>query len=332
MTQSFTVLFNSKVGIGYVTDIVRKRKVKFATRSRYLPVSIPIKPKTPRTDSGEVKLLHNIGWTENAPVVFESGTVLRGEFLRVHSIVLSRETSDIGCIVGHLILRAKRGDVIDSVFCSYLPDEIYFVLHMSQMYDTYSRNEKNSAEALNNKVHGYKINDHLKCDVMVNHCEGTTRSLTFRSEGDVNPALCVEVCSRDKYVKEAKASGVRSVPSKLLLPGYLPIGCNTYIAQVQEQIFTRRDVDETGYIVHFSGGIFGFVQCEENKTPDVWNTVEVTINANDLLVKIPSCIGIEKYHTDVMFKCIHQTEFDKGMKSNSSSEDDTLAREKHEYV
>ena len=315
--------------------MINKHKYNTVACSQYLPKpSLPFHVRTPRVGCGEVQLLHNVGWTNNSPAVFETGTVMSGVKLRVHQIVPSRQDYALGCVVGHMILSAKKEDIIDADLCSFLPSKIYFVLYMSQMHDKYSRTETTRADSLNNKGRVYEVNDMLGCDVMVRD-KGVAKSLTFNDEGHINPSLCVEVCSRERYVTEAKkffCVGDATPPSKLLLPILLPTGNQTYIAQVQECITTADNSKQTGYIVHFSACIFGFVQCEEIQMPSIWDTIEVGINVADLLVEIPSCIGIEKYHTDVMFKCIHQAKFNGDKNASSSEEDNTTSNKHTEYT
>ena len=257
-------------------------------------------PLLSRLVNNRILIHNNIGWTENSKVVFPTGHVLSGDKLTIHRVTKTDTAA-------YLILRIERtNELFDEDLTKYLPDTVYFKLSMSEMHDTYTADESNSKGCCKGGTE-YKEGDCLGCDAIV-LCEGTNMRLTFDDREWIRSDLLVELCSSTRYVEEVRKKG-----TKFLYPNVLPSdGCSFYIARVREHVVTRNNADETGYIVHFSGEVFGFVKCAKDKIPGLWNTVEVWINRRDLLVTVPKCVDLDKYKTDVMYKCGHKKEFDGG--------------------
>ena len=257
----------------------------------------------PRTSGGSILIAHNIGWTENSEVVFPTGYILHGKGLKIERVV-----DDV--MPCYLILSVETGSpgLIFHEHVNYLPEKIYFYLSAAEMFDNYSIPETCTVSELKKKLSGYKPDNYLMSDAIVLR-EGKNKRLAFDQGEDINPGELVELCSSVIYVTEAKKAAANNLTALFPFPRLLPIlQPKNYIARVQEYIVTE-DVNETGYIVHLTGGVYGFAQCKKNIFPGLWSTIKVIIDGRDLLVAVSPSVDLTKYNTDVLYKCKHHTDF-----------------------
>ena len=238
------------------------------------------------SDAPIYALLQNVNPVPYGRRPIVEGVVLGGNSLLVEKVYLA-EDSDSGTDYGCVIVSCNRQTCLDKFGLKL--DKLQFYIGQGQLYDDYPSAATRSVETLNkytfdNIKEGSTLGDKKAVVLYAPQCA----ALCLASKDRSNAVTLVHLTLRNEYCKSAIT--YPPAPTYLLTPEDSINSARQYVGYIAE-------INSSGYVVHLSGGIYGWLPAKSPRGP-LFGTVVVRIDD----AKIYERVGLRTYYNLVLIK------------------------------